>query len=334
MAGLSREERMSRAIKSGEQEKALALLDSGADPLREDIYSGTRLHQAAAMGLAKLCAALLDRGADIKSPNMSKNQPLHLAAAGGHEQACRLLIQRKAPVNARGEQSATPLYLAAAIGRADICEMLLAAKARPNMKCRLDRTALHAAAAAGDFETCRVLVEGKADVSMRDKYEETPLRSALCDRPDQPDREKIVSLLAEAGADPNARNSMGIPCLHEAAKLRDLSLLRALLRAGANIEEPDPQKKTALYVAATRGSAEAVRMLLEWGASPHGGLVGHWHSPLAIAGRSGFGEIVAMLTAALEKEKMGQEVSSSAGEDGEEGEKGRAEARKGRKKGL
>lgn len=56
--------------------------------------------------------------------------------------------------------------------------------------------------------------------------------------------------------------------LHEASCNGDLAAIRALLDQGVNIEEDNFGNGTALIIAVTAGQDEAVKLLLEYGASP------------------------------------------------------------------
>jgi ankyrin repeat protein len=84
-------------------------------------------------------------------------------------------------------------------------------------------------------------------------------------------RPGAVSLLLEAGADPNAvaTNGSELRPLHSAAAGRSPEIIAMLLRAGA---EPDAQQRggyTALHAAAQHGDQVIADTLIEDGANPH-----------------------------------------------------------------
>ncbi|MEU9731463.1 ankyrin repeat domain-containing protein [Streptomyces sp. NPDC048002] len=56
--------------------------------------------------------------------------------------------------------------------------------------------------------------------------------------------------------------------LFEAILTGDVSHAKALLRSGADPEQPDSDGTTPLYLASVQGEAELARLLLESGASP------------------------------------------------------------------
>lgn len=317
---------MMRAIQKGHEAKAIKLLKKDQTfPSPERRYESW-LHLAAAYGLVKLCTELLDQGNgyDIKAFDIRKRQPLHWAIKCGHAEVCELLLKRGAPVNARTSLKATPLYMATEMGRSDICRILLAAKANPNMKCHRNKTALIVAATEGDLEMCRALLEAGADVSAINEYRDTPLNEAVFGyqpgrktRGSIQDRVKIVEIFLEAGVDIETLGPMNETPLHLAAAMSDSSILRVLLHAGANVEAKNGWKQTPLDKAVNKSRTEACRMLLEWGANPRGGTTEDWSDPLKNAQRRGDSEIVALLTAALEKIGMERDISDpSAKQEG------------------
>ena len=75
----------------------------------------------------------------------------------------------------------------------------------------------------------------------------------------------VVSTLVEHGASLSLRNGDGLLPLHVAAAEGHPSAVRALLAAGAILDEPDAQSRTALLVGtiSPKGNLETVRALLE-----------------------------------------------------------------------
>lgn len=270
-----------KAIEKGHEAKAIKLLKK--HHFEAFARSGTWLHEAARDGMLKLCGELLDHGEEqsLKLYDSSKRQPLHHAVSKGHADICELLVKRGAPINGRSGYKETPLFIAAFRGNADICRILLAAKARPNMKCNRDKTALHVAADENAAE-----VWGSIE-----------------------DRIKIVEMLIDAGIDIESRDDMDATALHYAAYLKDARLLPVLLHAGADIGALNIRERTPLEVAIDERNVEACRMLLEWGADRLAGKRG-WilKDALEEAQRKGLKEIEAMLTAAIEKQGMAQDI--------------------------
>ncbi len=82
-------------------------------------------------------------------------------------------------------------------------------------------------------------------------------------------REEAVKLLLSRGAGPNqaARNPMKVRAIHAASVSGSLSIVRALLEAGADVNAPQEKGFTPLHEAALTGNLELLRILLDHGAS-------------------------------------------------------------------
>jgi uncharacterized protein len=107
---------------------------------------------------------------------------------------------------------------------------------------------LNGAVFHGHWRLCEFLIERGADVNhpLPDTGE-TPLHSALC-KPNRPDYEAIVRILLAHGADPNARTKPGV---------ETESFMRDIRTRG----------ETPLHRAAAYGTANAIQMLLDAGAT-------------------------------------------------------------------
>jgi hypothetical protein len=80
----------------------------------------------------------------------------------------------------------------------------------------------------------------------------------------------MARLALEAGADPRVDSGdarMGGSLLHVGAKAKNASMLSLLAGAGADVDARNAMGKTALHVCASAGFAEGVEALLEKGAS-------------------------------------------------------------------
>lgn len=106
-------------------------------------------------------------------------------------------------------------------------------------------TVLHIAAAAYRTEIARRLIALGAHVSAKNRRKAEPLHYAVDGGPGAPHwnpeaQARMVTLLIEAGADPNAVDQGGVTPLHRAVRNRCSSAVEALLRCGA-----DPTRKNA-----------------------------------------------------------------------------------------
>ncbi|HYU78421.1 MAG TPA: ankyrin repeat domain-containing protein [Vicinamibacterales bacterium] len=104
----------------------------------------------------------------------------------------------------------------------------------------------------------------------------------------------IAGLLAGLyGAAPLA--ATGATKVADAAMRGDVSAARALLKQGADVNEPQGDGMTALHWAAEHGDAELATLLLKSGANPGAGTRIGRHTPLHIAAKGGHAAVVRLL---------------------------------------
>lgn len=246
---------------AGNANAVLALqAQSPYSPNRRNQKMQSPLFLAAAHGHTRTVNALVAAGAWLESTDAIGQTPLHIAACNGHEASARALILAGATVNALDGEGETPLSLAAISNSREMIELLLQEKAE------VDQT-------------------GRQDLA-------TPLIIASqCGNID------VVNTLIEAKADCNARTVKGFTPLHIAAQTNNHQLVRALLAAGAKIDGATNKDLTALHSASLYGRIEAAKALIEGGADLHAKTKGNM-TPLAFAQRSGFENMITLLTQA------------------------------------
>ncbi|AKJ00362.1 ankyrin repeat protein [Archangium gephyra] len=123
--------------------------------------------------------------------------------------------------------------------------------------------ALHAAVVRGDRALVRQLLQAGADPNAQDARAHTPLMLAT----DAP----MVELLVAGGANARAEDAQGRTLVGRIAATASregpaVQLLRAVVRAGADVDRAHRAGETPLEVAARRGDIELVRELLSLGA--------------------------------------------------------------------
>ena len=156
--------------------------------------------------------------------------------------------------------SAQTIFDAAREGDVDKVQQLL--DADPELVRATDddgRTPLHHAASRGHVEVATVLLDCGAEIDAREEDNETPLHSAAW-------RSQLATgrLLIESGADIETRNHWGrTPLLVVARETGNADMARLLIDAGAEINVRDRGGQSPLDLAAWRGFAELVDLLLD-----------------------------------------------------------------------
>ncbi|MET0582711.1 MAG: ankyrin repeat domain-containing protein [Pseudoxanthomonas sp.] len=291
------------AARAGRVERALELLDAGANPratssdprdqrslatlaavlpdlrlLRTLIGRGIDVNQAQA-GMTPLLAAtrdswhgrpdavttLLANGADPRAADSEGNTPLHHAARSSDPGVAALLRDAAAEIDALNGYVMTAVEIACVAGNWRLAKFLLERGAKPEPQG--GQPVLLAAAATEEDDPAGVLLllKHKAKVDTRDNLGRSALHEAAL-----AGHIEIVGALLGAGADAQGRDEAGRTPWLEAARGGHVSALDALAEAGALASDEDNQGRNALMLACTGESVPAalIRRLLELGVDP------------------------------------------------------------------
>lgn len=264
------------------------LEEEGVDPNLKLLYARDNgwahpLEKAVRQGSQETFEILLAAGADPNGQGSNGDTALHTAAYKGFRTPIEQLLAAGADPNLADENGSTALEHAARRGHREELETLLVAGADL-------RFALHAAAWEGHVEILRLLLDRGADPTALTEYGDSALRGAADD-----DYLEATALLLAAGARPCEQT------LRKAARGGHNETLRAYAQAGVRFDVP-PAYWDALYTASHAGQAATVRLLLELGASPHGGE--GLDAPIQAAIEQGHDEVVAVLVAAGVKQPL------------------------------
>jgi ankyrin repeat protein len=210
---------------------AFALLEAGANPNLADGVGRAALEVAVAQGAVELCEALLAKGAQpTKRKDALGNTSLHTAVALGSERLVRLLLGKKAEVEQQNRRGCTPLLLASEAGQKGVVQQLLDVSAGLHLCDSSNRSALELALEHNHLET-------------------------------------LATLLHQACVDINGITKRGSSLLHLAAELGDEERVTFLLRQHAQVDVLNPNGETPLHWACSLGHLNAVRCLVQAGAS-------------------------------------------------------------------
>ncbi|PRW59698.1 ankyrin repeat and kinase domain-containing 1 [Chlorella sorokiniana] len=243
---------------------------AGGEPAGEQAVDGQAEQQAAAPGGAGRPGRLNP----LNLTDLNGNAPLHLAAEQCSPELTSLLLDAGADIDLQNRDPSKYSQGNWQVRTRDL-EFTLPVPS-------VHQTALHISSELGDLDTMKLLIERGAALDLRDVSGKTPLHLAVEERD-----EGAAELLIDGGADPNLASSdmaEGATCLTLAASLGRPKMLRLLLgsrklaSSAVNAAEAD-QGFTPLMLAARKGNAECVQMLLDAGADPaavnHAGKTAH-----------------------------------------------------------
>ena len=236
-----------RAVKANETVAANALLRAKANPNVADVDGTTPLQWAVRNGNAALVDRLLVAGADAKAQN---------------------------------RYGVTAIQLACETGGAPIVARLLDAGVSATATGPLGETALHTCARTGDVAAAKVLVARGAPLEAGESWRgQTPLMWAAAQG-----HAPMISMLIEAGANPNTRSTVvewarqrtleprdkwlppgGLTALLLAAREGCVACIGALVDGKANINDVDPDRQSALVLALMNGHFDVAGALIDRG---------------------------------------------------------------------
>jgi uncharacterized protein len=237
------------AATAGDRDAIEKLISLGLSVHAVDHQGADALLRAAGCGHAALVQFLLDRGADPAQSAPSGATPMSAAVSARRDAVVEILLARGVSADQRLPGGGTALMIAASLGYPEIVTRLLANKASANLEDERGTRALHVAAqsafAANDSERAR----------------------------------RVLEILLESGADPNAANAAGQTALllllgarAEPGSVADqkhlLAAQRVLLKHGADINRQDQRGVSALHACALHGLLLPARALLSQGADP------------------------------------------------------------------
>jgi ankyrin repeat protein len=298
------------AAMRGDKAAVRRLLAEKADVNAPQIDGTTALDWAVQADDVELTDLLIRAGARVAIANQAGATPLQLAAINGNAAILERLIAAGADPNAPLSSSGdTALMMAARTGRVDAIERLLDRGANVNAKETWGgTTALMWAVAERHPKAVKLLIEHGADVNVRSNF--VPSASGrgfegtapVTAKPNQPIEEfasglltplmfaareddlESARLLADAGADLNARGGDGKDALSLAIFDGSYAVASLLVDRHANVNQADAQRFTPLFWAVDRRNMETapnfpwmvtedplplIRKLLDAGANPN-----------------------------------------------------------------
>ena len=257
-------------IRTGNREAVLAAITSpDIDVNAAEPDGSTALLWATYKVDHELVRALLKAGAKANVTNNYGAAPLTEAVKLGDVDLVRLLLEARADPNSPNQDGQTALMLASSIGSLPISELLIAKGANVNaVEAFRGQTALMWAAAGNQPEVVDLLLAHHANVKVRAKYDDWPRQMTSEPRAQFRQTGGLTALLyatrsgcyrcavaiVKAGADVNQPNPDGITPLINAIDNRSYDIAMFLLDKGANPSAWDMNGRTPLYVAVDMNS--------------------------------------------------------------------------------
>jgi ankyrin repeat protein len=271
----------------GRTDELAGLLDAHLDLIDargDNLWGRTALHMAAWRNRAACVRLLLDRGGDVRIRDYGDNAcALHFAAEAADLDVVKLLVEAGSDVVGEGDDHQVGvLGWATCLGRLreDVAAYLLTHGARLNLwsaialdreddvrgfiardpslvSARMSRNEhhrmpLHHAAAKNRARMVRLLLDLGADPNASDAIGATPLTTASQDHADP----TIVTMLLAAGAKPDFMSALYL----ERYEWAEIMLKDDPLRIG-----PDGRDTVALHLSVSKKNAVAVRWLIAHG---------------------------------------------------------------------
>ncbi|NXN01516.1 RN5A ribonuclease, partial [Sylvia borin] len=272
---------LNAAVKDGDKEAVLELLERGAD-VNSKVDSGwTPLQTAVQTGEEDLVRLLLDRGASVHARKDNGGTAFTEAGIRGDVGILQLLLERGADIKDRDINGFTAFMEAAWYGKEEALRFLYRRGAEVNLRRETseEKAKLHKGGATALMDACRerhfsavkILVqEMGAEVNIHDNRDRNALIHALKKGSDKKRYQSAVSIvhfLLEHGVDVKSKDECGKTALILAVEMESPELVMALLEKDEiDIDDVDEEGNTALMVAVEKDDCEIAKLLCEKGA--------------------------------------------------------------------
>lgn len=303
------------AVMQQDAPRTRALLKAHADVNAAQPDGSTALHWAAYRGDARTTALLLEAGARPNVRTDTGMTPLVLACQAGDPETVRLLLRAGADANQTLPHGETPLMMAARTGRVPVLQLLVAHGAQVDAREKLrGTTALMWAASNANVDAVKYLIAKGADLSARSGLTAPGRKPYLAEtgrsrisqfafgyglagvivKQDSAESQKEVQreIATARGVlqryplpklpPPSKKKWGGLTPLIFATRQGDMATVKALVEAGANVNETSEFGWTPLLVATQNKYYLVGKYLLDHGANPNIANEGGWN-PLYIA---------------------------------------------------
>lgn len=243
--------------------KFLVELGAGVNIVNVPRNSKTPLHIAVEEGKRDIVEYLIDKGANINARDINGMSPLHYAITKANVDLVKLLLDKGADIEISDRNRYTPLLLSVSVGSMEIARYLIDRGANLGAKDKNGNGVLHLCGEKGYPDLIMyILDKGGENIDINDtnKKKETPLHLAV-----RNNKEEVVKLLIEKGADINAVDSIGATPLSVALEVDNLSLAKYLVEKGASLDVELEDGRKLVHLAGSSKTPDTMKWLLSLG---------------------------------------------------------------------
>ena len=248
------------------------LISYGGDVSITGSGGRTTLMPAAANGNVQMMERLLSEGVELEVVDNSGLSALFYSVTGKNPGALLFLIKSGADAGRTDNKGRTPLHLLTQNGQRSFVSLLVEAGTDPSgQQSSTGETPLHIASGSGAWELAAEYLTYNSVMQQINQLSTqlgAPLFYALNTKLSSQAGVNTMSILLDAGADPNLTSVQDIlPIVHAVEKL-DAPRVELLVNEGAKLNIRLAERKTLLHLAAARDMSELVSVLLGAGIDP------------------------------------------------------------------
>ncbi|KAK0371731.1 hypothetical protein CLIM01_10909 [Colletotrichum limetticola] len=240
---------------------------------------------------------LVEMGADIGAKDYDGKTPVYWAIVSRNIPALHFLLEKNVEAEVESTGGKRPLLQAVAESSMAVVEVILDHNADIDATDEKGRIALSWAAGCGNLAAVQLLLKNGTKVDVPDKGGRTPLAWA-CAAKDT--NYQIIRTLLAHGASPDIGGSAGAIWIYARHKF-DLAIIDMFCQYGFDMCSEDDLGATLLCYAASHGSAEAFKMILELtnldlNSKDHSGRTALWYAMKETPWRRSNAEVVRMIS--------------------------------------
>ena len=278
--GKKQDRQLLKAIKTGNAELVLDLLEAGANP---NAKAGGEPYLMCALeyGHMDMVRAMIEKGGQTEIVTKAGNI-LHKAASRGRMDALEAMLNLGVDPNVKDSLRRTPLIISTMNGDFAIVKALLDRGAAVNFQDKYKKTALHYAVLAGHINMVELLLQRGANIGLEDQLGNTPLQyigflkhRGMLDLLIIHGKVNVPGHQTDGSPVPRRKDSPWLFASHGKTDLLGL-------RYASRLDQANISGVTPLMAAIQKGRVETARFLLDQGARPNARNK-DGHTPLGMA---------------------------------------------------